>query len=158
MFTTCCDFNNNNITNCGTKSSTTTDDEKKIEEMNKTNIVACSKTESNSTTKSGVSNSKSSYSKEDLTTLIAFYKTDVGKKYRSLEKEIALQTQDAIKDDLDRLYKVGTDHLEALKRELAKLGVTSISDKMMQVYHQYEMGLISSEEFINYFQYFVNIG
>ena len=45
----------------------------------------------------------------------------------------------------------------ATLRELSKLGVTSISDKMMQVYHQYEMGLISTDEFISFFQNEFNI-
>lgn len=39
----------------------------------------------------------------------------------------------------------------ATLRELAKLGVTDISESMMKVYHQYEMGLISTDEFVSYF-------
>lgn len=39
----------------------------------------------------------------------------------------------------------------ATLRELAKLGVTDISESMMKVYHQYEMGLISTDEFVGYF-------
>ncbi len=34
---------------------------------------------------------------------------------------------------------------------LAKLGVTEISDSMMNVYFDYEMGLITTQEFVNYF-------
>ncbi|WP_299709484.1 HAD-IA family hydrolase [uncultured Tenacibaculum sp.] len=34
---------------------------------------------------------------------------------------------------------------------LAKLGVTEISDSMMKVYFDYEMGLITTQEFVNYF-------
>ncbi len=40
---------------------------------------------------------------------------------------------------------------EATYKELAKLGVTEITDEMLQQYYQYEMGLISTEEFINFF-------
>ena len=39
----------------------------------------------------------------------------------------------------------------ATYRELAKLGITEISVEMMKVYHQYEMGLISTDEFVNFF-------
>ena len=35
--------------------------------------------------------------------------------------------------------------------ELNKLGVTNISESMIKIYHQYEMGKISTEEFVNYF-------
>lgn len=41
---------------------------------------------------------------------------------------------------------------QATYRALAKLGVTNISDEMMQVYHQYEMGLIATEDFIKHFK------
>ncbi|MFY7669936.1 HAD family hydrolase [Tenacibaculum sp. MEBiC06402] len=40
---------------------------------------------------------------------------------------------------------------EATYRELYKLGVKEISEKMMQVYYDYEMGLISTEDFVGYF-------
>ncbi len=40
---------------------------------------------------------------------------------------------------------------EATYRELAKLGVTDISPKMIEVYHQYEKGLISTDEFTTFF-------
>mgnify|MGYP005993650631 CR=1 FL=1 len=40
---------------------------------------------------------------------------------------------------------------EATYKELAKLGVTEITEEMLQQYYQYEMGLISTEEFINFF-------
>lgn len=40
---------------------------------------------------------------------------------------------------------------EATYRELARLGVTDITEKMMQVYHQYEMGLLTTEEFVDFF-------
>ena len=39
----------------------------------------------------------------------------------------------------------------ATYRELAKLGITEISDKMMKIYYQYEMGLISTDEFVGFF-------
>lgn len=39
----------------------------------------------------------------------------------------------------------------ATYRELAKLGIKEISEEMMKVYHQYEMGLISTDEFVNFF-------
>ncbi len=35
--------------------------------------------------------------------------------------------------------------------ELNKLGVANISESMIEIYHQYEMGKISTEEFVNYF-------
>ena len=34
---------------------------------------------------------------------------------------------------------------------MAKLGVTEISEEMINVYHQYEKGLISTEDFINFY-------
>ncbi|TDQ25613.1 HAD-IA family hydrolase [Tenacibaculum caenipelagi] len=40
---------------------------------------------------------------------------------------------------------------EATYKELAKLGVTEISEEMMHQYFQYEMGLISTNEFIEFF-------
>lgn len=40
---------------------------------------------------------------------------------------------------------------EATYRELAKLGLTSISEEMIYYYHQYEMGMISTDEFVNFF-------
>lgn len=40
---------------------------------------------------------------------------------------------------------------EATYKELYKLGVEEISEKMIQVYYDYEMGLISTEEFVGYF-------
>ena len=40
---------------------------------------------------------------------------------------------------------------EATYKELAKLGVTEISEDMMQQYYQYEMGLISTDDFIDFF-------
>ena len=35
--------------------------------------------------------------------------------------------------------------------EMAKLGVTKISDEMIGVYHQYEKGLMTTDEFIDFF-------
>lgn len=40
---------------------------------------------------------------------------------------------------------------QATYRELAKQGITEISDDMMQVYFNYEMGLLSTEEFVDFF-------
>ncbi|WGH76152.1 HAD-IA family hydrolase [Tenacibaculum tangerinum] len=40
---------------------------------------------------------------------------------------------------------------EATYRELARLGVTEISEDMMQHYYQYEMGLITTDDFVSYF-------
>ncbi|SEB43663.1 putative hydrolase of the HAD superfamily [Tenacibaculum sp. MAR_2009_124] len=40
---------------------------------------------------------------------------------------------------------------QATYRELAKLGVTEITEEMMQVYYNYEMGLMSTEEFVGFF-------
>ena len=39
----------------------------------------------------------------------------------------------------------------ATYREMAKLGVTKISDEMMAVYFQYEKGFISTDEFISFY-------
>ena len=36
-------------------------------------------------------------------------------------------------------------------KAMAALGVTDISEEMMNVYHQYEKGLISTDEFINFY-------
>ncbi|WP_299064129.1 HAD family phosphatase [uncultured Polaribacter sp.] len=36
-------------------------------------------------------------------------------------------------------------------REMAKLGVSEISDEMIAVYHQYEKGLISTEQFVHFY-------
>lgn len=41
---------------------------------------------------------------------------------------------------------------EATYNELAKLGVTNISEDMIATYHQYEMGLISTDEFVNFYK------
>ena len=41
---------------------------------------------------------------------------------------------------------------EATYKELEKLGITSISEDMIFTYHQYEMGLISTDEFIGFYQ------
>lgn len=41
---------------------------------------------------------------------------------------------------------------EATYKELAKLGVTNISEDMITTYHQYEMGLISTDEFVNFYK------
>lgn len=41
---------------------------------------------------------------------------------------------------------------EATYREMVKLGVTEISEEMISVYHQYEKGLISTEEFLGFYQ------
>ncbi|QNM86806.1 HAD family phosphatase [Polaribacter pectinis] len=40
---------------------------------------------------------------------------------------------------------------EATYKEMAKLGVTEISEDMVAVYHQYEKGLISTDEFISFY-------
>lgn len=40
---------------------------------------------------------------------------------------------------------------QATYKELAKLGVTEVTDEMMQQYYQYEMGLISTDEFVGFF-------
>jgi putative hydrolase of the HAD superfamily len=39
----------------------------------------------------------------------------------------------------------------ATYREMGKLGVTDITEEMMAVYYQYEKGLISTEDFINFY-------
>lgn len=41
---------------------------------------------------------------------------------------------------------------EATYRELAKLGVTDISQDMIETYYKYEMGLISTDEFVDFYQ------
>ena len=41
---------------------------------------------------------------------------------------------------------------EATYKELAKLGVTDISQDMIETYYQYEMGLISTDEFVGFYQ------
>ncbi|WNW02412.1 HAD-IA family hydrolase [Tenacibaculum sp. HL-MS23] len=41
---------------------------------------------------------------------------------------------------------------EATYKELAKLGVTNISEDMIVTYHKYEMGLISTDEFVNFYK------
>ena len=41
---------------------------------------------------------------------------------------------------------------EATYAEMAKLGVSEISEDMIAVYHQYEKGLISTDEFIGFYQ------
>ncbi|CAM1354320.1 HAD-IA family hydrolase [Tenacibaculum insulae] len=41
---------------------------------------------------------------------------------------------------------------EATYKELAKLGVTNISEDMIKTYYQYEMGLISTDAFIAFYQ------
>ncbi|CAL2077940.1 HAD family phosphatase [Tenacibaculum sp. 190524A02b] len=40
---------------------------------------------------------------------------------------------------------------QATYKELEKLGVTEVSDEMMQVYYKYEMGLLSTDEFVTFF-------
>jgi putative hydrolase of the HAD superfamily len=40
---------------------------------------------------------------------------------------------------------------EGTYKEMAKLGVTNITEEMMGVYHQYEKGLLSTDKFINFF-------
>lgn len=40
---------------------------------------------------------------------------------------------------------------QATYKELAKLGVTEISEEMMQQYFQYEMGLTTTDEFVGWF-------
>ena len=39
----------------------------------------------------------------------------------------------------------------ATYREMAKLGVTDITEKMIGVYHSYEKGLITTDDFINFY-------
>ncbi|WP_333780802.1 HAD family hydrolase [Tenacibaculum pacificus] len=41
---------------------------------------------------------------------------------------------------------------EATYKEMAKLGVTKISEDMVTTYHQYEKGLISTDEFVAFYQ------
>lgn len=41
---------------------------------------------------------------------------------------------------------------EATYKEMAKLGVTNISEDMIATYYQYEMGLISTDEFVSFYQ------
>ncbi|MDO6743954.1 HAD-IA family hydrolase [Tenacibaculum soleae] len=41
---------------------------------------------------------------------------------------------------------------QATYKELAKLGVTSISEDMIATYHQYEMGLISTDDFVGFYK------
>ncbi len=40
---------------------------------------------------------------------------------------------------------------QATYKEMAKLGVTDISKEMIEVYHQYEKGLISTKEFVDFY-------
>jgi putative hydrolase of the HAD superfamily len=40
---------------------------------------------------------------------------------------------------------------QATYREMAKLGVTNISDELIAVYHQYEKGLMTTDEFIDFY-------
>ncbi|CAM1343278.1 HAD family hydrolase [Tenacibaculum amylolyticum] len=40
---------------------------------------------------------------------------------------------------------------QATYRELYKLGVQDISEEMMQVYYNYEMGLLTTDEFVEFF-------
>ena len=40
---------------------------------------------------------------------------------------------------------------EATYREMAKLGVSKITPQMIQVYQEYEKGLMETSDFINYF-------
>lgn len=42
-------------------------------------------------------------------------------------------------------------------KAMAELGVTEISQEMIQVYHNYEKGLISTDEFIQFYQDKVNL-
>ncbi|MCI2229690.1 HAD hydrolase-like protein [Polaribacter sp. MSW13] len=46
---------------------------------------------------------------------------------------------------------------QATYKEMAKLGVTNISNEMMAVYHQYEKGLISTDEFVDFYHQTSNI-
>ena len=41
---------------------------------------------------------------------------------------------------------------QATYKELAKLGVISISEDMIATYHQYEMGLISTDDFVGFYK------
>ncbi len=40
---------------------------------------------------------------------------------------------------------------QATYREIAKLGVTEVNEQMMQVYYKYEMGLMTTDEFVSVF-------
>ncbi len=40
---------------------------------------------------------------------------------------------------------------QATYREIAKLGVTEVNEQMMQVYYKYEMGLMTTNEFVGVF-------
>jgi len=40
---------------------------------------------------------------------------------------------------------------QATYKEMAKLGVTKISDEMIAVYHEYEKGLMATDEFITFY-------
>ncbi|WP_435262746.1 HAD-IA family hydrolase [Tenacibaculum sp. nBUS_03] len=40
---------------------------------------------------------------------------------------------------------------QATYKELGKLGVTEVTEEMMQVYYRYEMGLITTKEFVGFF-------
>ncbi|SEE47937.1 putative hydrolase of the HAD superfamily [Tenacibaculum sp. MAR_2010_89] len=46
---------------------------------------------------------------------------------------------------------------QATYKELAKLGVTEVSEEMMQVYYRYEMGLITTKEFVDFYHKKFNI-
>ena len=46
---------------------------------------------------------------------------------------------------------------QATYKELAKLGVMQISEEMIAVYHQYEKGLISTDEFVGFYHQEFNI-
>ncbi len=46
---------------------------------------------------------------------------------------------------------------QATYKELAKLGVTEVSEEMMQVYYRYEMGLITTKEFVGFYHKKFNI-
>ncbi|WP_431165271.1 HAD-IA family hydrolase [Tenacibaculum halocynthiae] len=46
---------------------------------------------------------------------------------------------------------------QATYRDLAKLGVTEVSEEMMQVYYRYEMGLITTKEFVGFYHEKFNI-
>ncbi|OSY89198.1 haloacid dehalogenase [Tenacibaculum holothuriorum] len=46
---------------------------------------------------------------------------------------------------------------QATYKELAKLEVTEVTEEMMQQYYQYEMGLTSTDEFVNWFHQKFNI-
>ena len=46
---------------------------------------------------------------------------------------------------------------QATYKEMAKLGVSEISPEMIAVYHQYEKGLISTDEFVDFYHQKFNI-